>query len=153
MPDDDSRDLEPPARAAESPTNEHTTDGRRAWIELTGFQRDCLEAVARRERDGYAGYPSGIAWTLEHWYPTVSRARLEPNLRALVGRGLVIPRDERGSSVPAYRLTDTGREMLCRQADRLAVFRDLRAEGDDAVEEGAVREEQVDGATGTRDES
>jgi DNA-binding PadR family transcriptional regulator len=151
MPDDDSRGLEPPARVAASPTNKPPTDARRAWIELTGFQRDCLEAVARRERDGYAGYPSGIAWTLEHWYPVVSRARLEPNLRALVGRGLVTPRDDRGGSVPAYRPTDAGRELLSRQADQLAVFRDSRLEGD-AGEEGAARGEQVDRPTGTRDE-
>lgn len=27
------------------------------WIELTAFQRDCLEAVARREHDGKTCYP------------------------------------------------------------------------------------------------
>ncbi|MDF9744795.1 PadR family transcriptional regulator [Natrinema salsiterrestre] len=151
MSDDDSRSLEPPARAAESPHDEHPPD-RHTWIELTGFQRDCLEAVARRERDGYAGYPSGIKWALERWYPAVGRARLEPNLRALVGRGLVAPRDDQSGGVPAYRLTDAGRALLGRQADRLAVFRGAQAEGDDAMEEGGAREKQMDRPTETRDD-
>ncbi|SEQ94324.1 helix-turn-helix domain-containing protein [Natrinema salaciae] len=139
MPDDDSRDREPPARADASPRDEQTADGRRAWIELTAFQRDCLEAVARRERDGYAGYPSGIKWTLEQRYPTVSRARLEPNLRALVGRGLVATRDGRAGRVPAYRLTDAGRTLLEGRADRLAALCDRR---DDDGEEGAARDDR-----------
>ncbi|WP_050031415.1 PadR family transcriptional regulator [Natrinema altunense] len=128
MPDDDSRDLEPPARAAESPNNEHTTDGRRAWVELSGFQRDCLEAVARRARDGYPCYASGIARTLERRYPTVSRARVKPSLRILADRDFITSRDGFADHVPAYRLTDTGRALLIQRAERLATLCDLGRE-------------------------
>ncbi|WP_076147045.1 hypothetical protein [Natrinema saccharevitans] len=130
MSDHDSRDLEPPARADASAADYPSKDGRRAWIELTGFQRDCLEAVARRERDGKSCYPSGIAWTLEHWYPAVSRARLEPNLRALVGRGLLSKRDDQGVT---YRLTDAGRALLLQRAERLAGLYERRLEPIDGV--------------------
>ncbi|WP_222916295.1 PadR family transcriptional regulator [Natrinema sp. SYSU A 869] len=126
MHDDDSRDLEPPARADASPPNKPITDGRRAWVELTGFQRDCLEAITRREHDGKPCSPSGITWTLERRYPRVSRVRLEPNLRALVGRGLVTTRDEPAGHVPTYRLTGAGRALLIQRAERLAVLCDLR---------------------------
>ncbi len=130
MSDHDSRDVEPPARADASAADYPSKDGRRAWIELTGFQRDCLEAVARRERDGKSCYPSGIAWTLEHWYPAVSRARLEPNLRALVGRGLLSKRDDQGVT---YRLTDAGRALLLQRAERLAGLYERRLEPIDGV--------------------
>jgi len=59
------------------------------WIELTAFQRDCLEAVARRERTGRPCDERGIVHGLERRYPSVTRTRLEPNLRTLVGRGLL----------------------------------------------------------------
>jgi len=105
-------------------------DGRRAWIELTAFQRDCLEAVARRERDGKRCYPSGITWTLERRYPRVSRARLEPNLRALVGRDLLAERDGPDERVAAYGLTGAGHALLIQRAERLAVLCDLRGDSD-----------------------
>ncbi|MDS0473418.1 PadR family transcriptional regulator [Natrinema sp. 1APR25-10V2] len=135
MSDDELRDLEPPARAVASPA---TTDGRRAWIELTGFQRDCLEAVARRERDGVACTRSGIVETLERRYPRVSAARLEPNLRALVGRELLAKReaDERAT---AYHLTGAGRALLIQRAERLAVLCDLR--GSAGLEKAVARGE------------
>ena len=100
------------------------------WIELTAFQRDCLEAVARRERDGKRCYPSGITWTLERRYPRVSRARLEPNLRALVGRDLLAERDGPDERVAAYGLTGAGHALLIQRAERLAVLCDLRGDSD-----------------------
>ncbi|WP_226040225.1 PadR family transcriptional regulator [Natrinema sp. DC36] len=135
MPDHDSRGLESPARADASPPDYPPKDGRRAWIELTAFQRDCLEAVARRERDGTRCYPSGITWTLERRYPTVSRARLEPNLRALVGRDLLAERDGPDERVAAYGLTGAGRALLIQRAERLAVLCDLRASADEEMGE------------------
>ena len=90
------------------------------WIELTAFQRDCLEAVARRERTGRPCDERGITHTLERRYPSVTRTRLEPNLRTLVGRGLLANRagaDDR----PTYALTDEGRALLIQRAERFAV--------------------------------
>ncbi|SEQ94460.1 PadR family transcriptional regulator [Natrinema salaciae] len=150
MPDDDSRDLEPPARADASPPAD-TADDRRAWVELTGFQRDCLEAVARRERDGYPCYPSGIAQTLEQRYPAVSSGRLESSLRALVDRSLVAMREGLAGHVPAYRLTGAGRALLEGRADRLAALCDRRDTDDDG-DEGAARAERADRPLGTRNE-
>ncbi|WP_254762890.1 PadR family transcriptional regulator [Natrinema marinum] len=125
MSDHDSRGLQAPARAAASPASYPTTDGRRAWIELTGFQRDCLEAVARRERDGVATTRSGIGESLERRYPRVSPTRLGPNLRALVGRELLARREPDERAV-TYRLTGAGRALLLQRAERLAVLCDLR---------------------------
>ncbi|MBZ6495546.1 PadR family transcriptional regulator [Natrinema longum] len=149
MSDDDSRDLERPARADASPAD--TTDDRRAWAKLTGFQRDCLEAVARREHEGYPCYPWGIAETIERWYPRVSPGRLESSLRALVDRDLVTTRDGLPGSVHAYRLTGAGRALLVQRADRLAVLRERRPDHD-AIAEGTTRGEGADRPTGARDE-
>lgn len=154
MSEDESRDLEPPARADASPPTE-TTDDRRAWARLTGFQRDCLEAVARRERDGYPCYPSGIERTLERRYPAVSPGRLESGLRALVGRGLVARREGLAGHVPAYRLTGAGRALLVRRADRLADLSlcDRRSERTATAGAGTARAERADRPAETRDEN
>ncbi|WP_226480830.1 PadR family transcriptional regulator [Natrinema amylolyticum] len=145
MHDDDSRDLEPPARADASPSDDPITDDRRAWVDLTGFQRDCLEAIARCERDDRSRSPAGLIATLERRYPTVSRARLEPTLRALVARDLVATRGGRPGRTTAYRLTGAGRALLVQRADRLAALCELR---DSAVDEGtepAAREDRRSG--------
>ncbi|WP_222919928.1 PadR family transcriptional regulator [Natrinema sp. SYSU A 869] len=116
MHDDDSRGLESPARADASPP---TADGSRAWIELTGFQRDCLEAIARRERDDKPCNNQGIVWTLERRYPRVSRNRVDPNLSMLVGHGL-LETTERSTEPTRYGLTDAGRALLVQRVERLA---------------------------------
>ncbi|WP_226040564.1 PadR family transcriptional regulator [Natrinema sp. DC36] len=109
-----------PARADASIPSHLTRNGRRAWVELTAFQRDCLEAVARRERDDRPCDELGIMCTLGYTYPTVTRTRLEPNLRVLVGRGLLDDRDG-SDGATAYRLTDAGRALLLLQrAERVA---------------------------------
>ncbi|MDS0477930.1 PadR family transcriptional regulator [Natrinema sp. 1APR25-10V2] len=116
---DDSQDPEYPARADVSSTNYPPADGRCAWIDLTGFQRDCLEAVARCERDGVVPDERAITDTLERAYPGVDRTRLEFNLRPLVGLGLLEERrlEARGD---AYPLTDAGRALLIQRAERFA---------------------------------
>ncbi|ELY82792.1 PadR family transcriptional regulator [Natrinema pallidum] len=151
MSDDDSRDHERPARAVASFPDD-TPDGRRAWVELSGFQRDCLEAVARRARDGYPCYASGIARTLERRYPTVSRARVKPGLRILADRGYITSRDGLTGHVPAYRLTDTGRALLIQRAERLATLCELGREPTDAVTAASARATDTDRAPATRDE-
>ncbi|WP_226041696.1 PadR family transcriptional regulator [Natrinema sp. DC36] len=105
-------------RANESPTNYPATDGRSAWIELTAFQRDCLEAIARLERDDVPCDERAITQTLERAYPSVDRLRLDPNLRTLVGRGLLEKR--RLEARVEYLLTDDGRALLLQRAERFA---------------------------------
>ena len=138
MSNDDSRGLEAPARADASPTSYPTTDGRRAWIELTGFQRDCLEAVARRERDDVASTRSGIAETLERRYPRVSSTRLDPNLRVLVGRGLLAD-GETDDRMTTYELTGAGHALLVQRAERLAALCDLRGSAGEGLGETGAR--------------
>ncbi|WP_239642038.1 PadR family transcriptional regulator [Natrinema versiforme] len=151
MHDDDSRDLEPPARADASLPDDPITDGRRAWVDLTGFQRDCLEAIARCKRDDRPRSPAGLIATLERRYPTVSRARLEPNLRALVARGLVARREGLPARLPAYRLTGAGHALLIQRAERLATLCELRRGDIDTADEEADRGERAD-RTERRDE-
>ncbi|SEW22691.1 PadR family transcriptional regulator [Natrinema salifodinae] len=145
MHDDDSRDLEPPARADASPPDDPITDGRRAWVDLTGFQRGCLEAVARCERDDRPRSPAGLIATLERRYPTVSRARLEPALRALVARGLVATRGGHPGRTTTYRLTGAGRALLIQRAERLAALCDLQGSAVDEGPEPAAREDRRSG--------
>ncbi|PGF18436.1 PadR family transcriptional regulator [Natrinema sp. CBA1119] len=87
-------------------------------MELTAFQRDCLEAVARLERDDVVPDEHAIVDTLERAYLSVTRTRLDPNLRTLVGRGLLEKR--RLEAHAEYLLTDDGRALLLQRAERFA---------------------------------
>ncbi|OLZ40990.1 hypothetical protein A6E15_08290 [Natrinema saccharevitans] len=116
MHDDDSRGLESPDSATALP-DDH--DASRRWIQCTALQRDCLEALVRLERTRTPNPIDAIAGELERRYPSVSRARLERNLRALVGRGLL------DTCERAYRLTDAGRALIIQRAERLAAACDL----------------------------
>lgn len=118
MHDDDSRGLESPDRPNALP-DDH--DAARRWIQCTALQRDCLEALVRLERTRTPNPTDAIAGELERRYPSVSRARLERNLRTLVGRGLLETAED------AYRLTDAGRALLRQRAERFAAVRDLAA--------------------------
>jgi DNA-binding PadR family transcriptional regulator len=81
--------------------------------DLTGFQRDLLTVIAGLEN------PNGleIKSEMEHYYEsTINHGRLYPNLDTLVDRGLVekTKQDERTN---AYRLTDSGADLLAERRD------------------------------------
>ncbi|NLV05976.1 DNA-binding protein [Haloarcula rubripromontorii] len=87
------------------------------YYDLTGFQRDLLEAIAAVDDDPY-----GLALKdyLDERYPNpVNHSRLYQNLDRLADQGLII-RDELDARTNVYTLTDAGRRALQRRADTLA---------------------------------
>lgn len=93
------------------------TDGGASYHDLTGFRRDCLQAIAAVDDEPY-----GLAlkaWLDERYETDIGHSRLYQNLDRLVEDGLVTrePIDDRTN---AYRLTDAGRSVLRAQARDLA---------------------------------
>jgi len=86
------------------------------YHELTGFQRDLLEAIAAVEDDPY-----GLAlkdYLDERYAEPINHSRLYQNLDQLADQGL-INLDELDARTNVYTLTDAGRRLLQRQADTL----------------------------------
>jgi len=136
MPDKNPRYREYTARATEPPQIYPAPDGRTAWIELTAFQRDCLEAVTRLERTHIPAREPAIIDELERAYPNVTRTRLDPNLHVLVGHGLLEKRRLEAHRY-VYPLTDDGLALLIQRAERLAVACEIGATDSDAVDSSA----------------
>jgi len=87
------------------------------YHELTGFQRDLLEAIAAVEDDPY-----GLAlksYLDERYAEPINHSRLYQNLDQLVEQNL-INRDELDARTNEYTLTDAGRQLLQRHAETLA---------------------------------
>ncbi|GAB3678978.1 helix-turn-helix transcriptional regulator [Halopiger thermotolerans] len=87
------------------------TDGGTAWADLTGFQRDILEAIAHLERVGDDPYGLAIKEHLESQYGDVHHGRLYPNLDDLVADGL-LEKDELDARTNSYTLTTEAEAML-----------------------------------------
>ncbi|PCR89423.1 PadR family transcriptional regulator [Natrinema ejinorense] len=94
-------------------------DGGTTWGNLTGFQRDALEAIARLERDDETCYGLAIKNQLEPKYGEVNHGRLYSNLDALVERGLV-EKSALDKRTNEYVLTSDGRGLLRQHLERLA---------------------------------
>ena len=87
------------------------------YHELTGFQRDLLEAIAAVDDDPY-----GLAlkdYLDERYADPINHSRLYQNLDQLANQDL-IARDELDARTNAYTLTDAGTQLLQDQADTLA---------------------------------
>ncbi|WP_336339482.1 PadR family transcriptional regulator [Haloarcula brevis] len=87
------------------------------YYDLTGFQRDLLEAIAAVDDDPY-----GLAlkdYLDERYADPINHSRLYQNLDQLADQDLV-NRDELDARTNVYTLTDAGRQLLQRQADTLA---------------------------------
>jgi len=121
MYDDNSRGLESPDTTDASTLSDQrlVADGGTTWGNLTGFQRDALEAIARLERDDETCYGLAIKRRLESQHGEVNHGRLYPNLDALVERGLV-EKSALDRRTNEYVLTDDGRGLLLQRAERLA---------------------------------
>jgi len=92
------------------------------YHDLTGFQRDLLEAIAGVDDDPY-----GLAlkeYLDERYAEPINHSRLYQNLDQLTDKAL-INRDELDARTNVYTLTDTGRQLLQRQAETLAGLCDL----------------------------
>ncbi|MGB9934016.1 PadR family transcriptional regulator [Haloarcula amylolytica] len=87
------------------------------YHDLTGFQRDLLEAIAAVDGDPY-----GLAlkdYLDERYAGPINHSRLYQNLDQLVEQDL-INRDDLDARTNVYTLTDAGRHELQRQAETLA---------------------------------
>ncbi|WP_262181563.1 PadR family transcriptional regulator [Haloarcula laminariae] len=90
------------------------------YHDLTGFRRDCLQAIAACE-----GEPYGLAlkeWLDDRYSEPINHSRLYQNLDRLVEDDLVAVAetttdDERRT---VYTLTDTGRQLLEAHAGEVA---------------------------------
>ncbi|RLM32572.1 PadR family transcriptional regulator [Haloarcula sp. Atlit-120R] len=92
------------------------------YHELTGFQRDLLEAIAAVDDDPY-----GLAlkdYLDERYADPINHSRLYQNLDQLVDKGL-INRDALDARTNVYTLTDAGRHKLQRHAETLAQLCEL----------------------------
>ena len=91
-------------------------DGGATWRDLTGFQRDALEAIQRLEHGGETPYGIAIREELAVMRgEDVNHGRLYPNLDAgFVGKGEL---DRRTNS---YDLTPSDRAMVRERVQRLA---------------------------------
>ncbi|GCF16231.1 PadR family transcriptional regulator [Haloarcula mannanilytica] len=91
------------------------------YHDLTGFQRDLLEAIA-----GVDDEPYGLAlkdYLDERYADPINHSRLYQNLDQLAELDL-IARNELDARTNEYTLTDAGTQLLHRHADRLARFCD-----------------------------
>lgn len=95
-------------------------DGGIAWADLHAFERDCLEAIRRLDRDGETVYGLAIKEELERVYgEEVNHGRLYPNLDDLVEYGL-IEKGELDRRTNEYELTSAAERMLEERARLLA---------------------------------
>ncbi|EMA25132.1 helix-turn-helix transcriptional regulator, partial [Haloarcula marismortui] len=81
------------------------------YHDLTGFQRDLLEAIAAVDGDPY-----GLAlkdYLDERYAEPINHSRLYQNLDRLVDSGLV-NRDDLDARTNVYTLTDAGQDTLYR---------------------------------------
>ncbi|WP_082146843.1 helix-turn-helix transcriptional regulator [Halostagnicola sp. A56] len=138
MYDDDTRGIECPERPAESATTNQRVlcDGGTTWGNLTGFQRDCLESIARLERDDETPYGLAIKELLEPQHGDVLHGRLYPNLDTLVELGLV-EKSELDKRTNEYALSDDGRGLLIQRVERLAAACEMTTAVADNVGERA----------------
>ncbi|MDJ1433052.1 helix-turn-helix transcriptional regulator [Halostagnicola sp. A-GB9-2] len=121
MYDDNTRGLEGPERPAESTTTNQRllADGGTTWGNLSGFQRDCLETIARLERNDETPYGLEIKRQLEPQHGEVNHGRLYPNLDELVQLELV-EKSELDKRTNEYALTRDGRGLLIQRVERMA---------------------------------
>lgn len=121
MYDDNSRGLKNLDRPAESTANNQRVlaDGGCTLANLTGFQRDLLEAISDLERADETPFGIAIKEHLEGGYEEVLYGRLYANLDELVELGLVA-KGEIDGRTNRYTLTDEAETMLEDYAKRLA---------------------------------
>lgn len=104
----------------DDPTHEETHHSP-TYQELTGFQRDILQAIAAVD-----GEPYGLALKTEletHYPEPINHSRLYQNLDRLADQAL-LTRTELDGRTNTYELTPRARRLLRRQAQRLVCLTD-----------------------------
>jgi len=82
------------------------------WLDLTGFQQECLKSIARHEAENEVPHGLGIKADLERRYgKEVHHGRLYPNLDDLVNKSLV-EKGELDKRTNSYELSEHGRSLL-----------------------------------------
>ncbi len=112
-------------------------DGGTTWVDLSGFQRDILEAIAHIETTGEESYGLAIEEELEQRYRDVLRSRLYQNLDSLIDLGLV-ERTKLNGRTNSYTLTAEAVRMLeesiHRRATACGLHVDITPKGDKVSE-------------------
>ncbi|WP_276252971.1 PadR family transcriptional regulator [Halomontanus rarus] len=103
----------------DEPTPRVYADGGMRWADLTGFQRDIIEAVARLEDSNTERSGQAIKSVLEESHDEVLHRRLYQNLDSLIDDCLL----ERGAidgRTNRYTLTTDARRLLHDRLEQLA---------------------------------
>ncbi|WP_175416428.1 helix-turn-helix transcriptional regulator [Natrinema versiforme] len=98
---------------------ELVADGGIAWGDLSGFQRDILEAIAGLESVGKDPYGLAIKDDLQEYYGEIGHSRLYQNLDRLIDDDL-LERDELDGRTNSYTLTADAEAMLGESVHRRA---------------------------------
>ncbi|APW99374.1 PadR family transcriptional regulator [Halobiforma lacisalsi AJ5] len=98
---------------------EIVADGGVAWGDLTGFQRDILEEIARLKAAGEECYGLAIKEELEQYHDDVLHGRLYQNLDSLIDDGL-LESGELDGRTNSYTLTPEGETLLEESVQRRA---------------------------------
>ncbi|WP_276255595.1 helix-turn-helix transcriptional regulator [Halomontanus rarus] len=101
------------------PTPRICADGGTRWADLTGFQRDIIEALARLEDSGTERSGQAIKAVLEESHDEVLHGRLYQNLDSLIDDRLL----ERGAidgRTNRYTLSADARRLLRDRLEQLA---------------------------------
>ncbi len=111
------------------------TDGGTNWTDLTGFQRDLLQAIRHCTREGTTPTGQEIKDHLETNYAEeINNGRLYQNLNELVERDLL----EKGfvdGRTNTYRLSDRAMVLLDETVERLADVCEMEVVGPAGVED------------------
>ncbi|QFU83367.1 helix-turn-helix transcriptional regulator [Natronorubrum aibiense] len=103
------------------------------WGELSGFQRDIIEIIARLQSAGVASYGLAIEEELEEYYYDIPHSRLYRNLNCLIDDGFV-ELSELDGRTNSYTLLPESKALLEENVYRRAEACGLQvseADGDD----------------------
>ncbi|MBZ6495996.1 helix-turn-helix transcriptional regulator [Natrinema longum] len=115
---------------------ELVADGGIAWGDLTGFQRDILEAIAAIGSTGEDSYGLAIKEQLEQHHDEVLHGRLYQNLDSLIDDDL-LERGELDGRTNSYTLLPEAKALLEESVHRRADACGLQVtEADDSDESG-----------------
>ncbi|ELZ07322.1 helix-turn-helix transcriptional regulator [Natrialba aegyptia] len=120
---------------------ELVADGGIAWGDLSGFQRDILEAITHIESTSGESYGLAIQEHLEQYHDEVLHGRLYQNLDRLIDDGLV-EQGELDGRTNSYTLTSDAETLLEESVHRRADACGIEIAATDGGDEAEVNDEQ-----------